>query len=41
MRDDASGQVAKLVGEQVQKQFDMMEQSSAASGIDYKFISKM
>ena len=39
MRDDASGQVAKLVGEQVQKQFDMMEQVSAASGIDYKFIT--
>ena len=40
MRDDASGQVAKLVGEQVQKQFDMMEQASAASGIDYKFITR-
>ena len=40
MRDDASGQVAKLVGEQVQKQFDMMEQVSAASGIDYKFITR-
>ena len=40
LRDDASGQVAKLVGEQVQKQFDMMEQVSAASGIDYKFITR-
>lgn len=40
LRDDASGQVAKLVGEQLQKQFDMMEQSSAASGIDYKFITR-
>jgi len=40
MRDDASGQVSKLVGEQIQKQFDMMEQSSAASGIDYKFITR-
>ena len=40
LRDDASGQVAKLVGEQTQKQFDMMEQSSAASGIDFKFITR-
>ena len=37
LRDDASGQVSKLVGEQVQKQFDFMEQASARSGIDYKF----
>lgn len=37
LRDDATGQVAKLVGEQVQKQFDFMEQASARSGIDYKF----
>lgn len=36
-RDDASGSVSRLVGEQIQKQFDFMEQSSAASGIDYKF----
>ena len=27
----------KLVGEQLQKQFDFFEQSSAASGQDYKF----
>jgi len=33
LRDDASGNVAKLVGEQLQKQFDFMEMSSAASGI--------
>jgi hypothetical protein len=39
LRDDASGNVSKLVGEQIQKQFDFMEQSSAASGIDYKFIT--
>jgi hypothetical protein len=38
LRDDAPGNVTKLVGEQLQKQFDFMEQSSAASGIDYKFI---
>lgn len=37
VRDDASGAVSKLVGEQVQKQFDFFEQASAASGIDYKF----
>jgi hypothetical protein len=37
LRDDATGQVSKLVGEQIQKQFDFMEQSSARSGIDYKF----
>jgi len=40
LRDDASGQVARLVGEQVQKQLDFMEQASAASGIDYKFQTK-
>jgi hypothetical protein len=38
LRDDATGQISKLVGEQVQKQFDFAEQASAASGIDYKFI---
>ena len=37
VRDDASGEVAKLVGEQIQKQFDFSEQASAAAGIDYKF----
>ena len=36
-RDDATGQVSKLVGEQIQKQFDFMEQSSAPSGVDFKF----
>jgi hypothetical protein len=40
LRDDAAGNVAKLVGEQLQKQFDFMEMSSAASGIDYKFITR-
>lgn len=40
LRDDSGGNVSKLVGEQVQKQFDFAEQSSAASGIDYKFILK-
>lgn len=37
LRDDASGSVSKLVGEQLQKQVDFMEQASASSGIDYKF----
>jgi len=39
-RDDAGGQVARLVGEQLQKQMDFVEQASAASGIDYKFVTK-
>jgi hypothetical protein len=39
VRDDAGGEVAKRVGEQLQKQFDFMEQSTAASGIDYKFTT--
>lgn len=38
LRDDAAGNVSRLVGEQIQKQFDFAEQSSAASGIDYKFL---
>jgi hypothetical protein len=37
LRDDVTGAVAKLVGEQLQKQYDFMEQSSAASGGNYKF----
>jgi hypothetical protein len=40
LRDDASGQVSRLVGEQLQKQLDFMEQASAASGIDYKFTTR-
>lgn len=41
MRDDSGGEVAKLVGEQLQKQFDFMEQASAATGIDYKFLTRL
>lgn len=41
LRDDASGNVTKLVGQQIQKQFDFMEQASARSGIDYKFTAKI
>ena len=40
LRDDAGGNVAKLVGEQLQKQYDFMEQSSASAGIDYKFLTR-
>lgn len=40
LRDDVNGAISRLSGEQVQKQFDFMEQSSAASGIDYKFITR-
>ena len=39
IRDDASGEVTKRVGEQMQKQFDFFEQASASSGIDYKFTT--
>jgi hypothetical protein len=37
LRDDSSGLVSQLVGQQLQKQYDFMEQASSASGIDYKF----
>lgn len=37
IREDVNGEVQKLVGQQLQKQFDFFEQSSAASGVDYKF----
>lgn len=40
LRDDAGGEVTKRVGEQLQKQFDFMEQASASSGIDYKFLTR-
>jgi len=39
LREDVNGNVQRLVGEQLQKQFDFYEQSSAASGIDYKFTT--
>lgn len=41
IKDDASGNVSRLVGEQLQKQFDFLEMASAASGIDYKFLTKV
>ena len=37
IRDDASNTVSKLVGQQLQKQMDFVEQASAATGQDYKF----
>jgi len=37
IRDDASNSVSRLVGQQLQKQMDFVEQASAASGQDYKF----
>ena len=37
LRDDATGVVSKLIGEQLQKQFDFYEQASANAGGDYKF----
>jgi hypothetical protein len=40
LRDDAGGNVSRLVGEQLQKQLDFMEMASAASGIDYKFLTR-
>lgn len=41
VRDEVTGVVSKLIGEQLQKQFDFFEQASAASGIDYKFLSRI
>ena len=41
LRDDVSGHVTKLVGEQMQRQFDFFEQSSAASSNDYKFTLRI
>ena len=41
LREDASNNVQKSVGEQLQKQFDFFEQSSARSGADYKFVTRI
>lgn len=41
LRDDASGTVSKAVGQQLQKQFDFVEQASAATGQDYKFQTNL
>jgi hypothetical protein len=41
LREDVNNSVQRLVGEQLQKQFDFFEQSGAASGIDYKFLTRI
>lgn len=41
LRDDVNGSVSRLIGEQLQKQFDFMEQASASAGIDYKFVTRL
>ena len=41
LREDVNNNVQKLVGEQLKKQFDFYEQSSAASGQDYKFTTRI
>jgi len=40
-RDDVENNVQQLIGEQLTKQLDFFEQSSAASGADYKFRMKV
>lgn len=37
LRDDVSGTISKIIGEQLQKQLDVVEQSSAVAGQGYKF----
>lgn len=37
IRDDINNNIIRKIGEQMQKQFDFMNQSSARSGRDYKF----
>ena len=41
IRDDSLGYVSKMIGMQLQLQQDFMEQSSASSGIDYKFQTQV
>jgi hypothetical protein len=41
VRDDVGGNVTKVVGEQLQKQFDFFEQASAYAGADYKFLTRI
>ena len=40
LRDDAGNNISRLIGEQLQKQFDFYEQASASAGIAYKFTTK-
>lgn len=41
IREDVNNGVQKVVGQQLQKQFDFYEQSSAAAGGNYKFTTKI
>lgn len=41
LRDDANNKVQQIVGQQLQRQFDFYEQSSAVSGNSYKFQTKI
>jgi hypothetical protein len=41
IRDDALGTVSRMIGEQLQRQFDFFEQSSAQAGVVYKFTTKI
>lgn len=41
LRDDVSGNVTRIVGEQLQKQFDFFNQSGGTSGQDYKFLQRI
>lgn len=41
LREDATNSMQKIVGQQLQKQFDFFEQSSAVSGGVYKFSTKI
>jgi len=41
LREDASNNVQRAVGSQLQKQFDFFEQASAAAAGDYKFHTKI
>jgi hypothetical protein len=41
IRDDAAGNVSRLVGQQLQKQLDFMEQSSAPAANNYKFVTQL
>mgnify|MGYP003341874200 CR=1 FL=1 len=40
LRDDALGRVSQMIGSQVQRQFDFLNQASAVAGIDYKFTTR-
>jgi hypothetical protein len=41
VRDDANGVMQHLVGQQIQKQFDVLNQATARSGADYKFTMQV